>query len=140
MVKSTSSVDDRREAPTSRFTTLQADVWKPLPNLPTQRNHFAADAIDGKIYVAGGRFDGGFGSENRYRRSLRPEDQPLVARRSMSRPRGGVNGIAAEGCLYVFGGEGNPDNPYGIYADHDYYNPVTDSCIAWKPCRSPCTA
>jgi hypothetical protein len=24
-------------------------------------------------------------------------------------------------------GEGNPEHPYGIYSDHDYYNPVTDS-------------
>jgi hypothetical protein len=22
---------------------------------------------------------------------------------------------------------GNPEHPYGIYPDHDYYNPVTDS-------------
>jgi len=29
-------------------------------------------------------------------------------------------------------GEGNPEHPYGIYADHDYYNPVTD---AWNSPR-----
>jgi hypothetical protein len=23
--------------------------------------------------------------------------------------------------------KGNPEHPYGIYPDHDYYNPVTDS-------------
>jgi N-acetylneuraminic acid mutarotase len=45
----------------------------------------------------------------------------------MLRPRGGVNGIAANGCFHLFGGEGNPEHPYGIYADHDYYNPVTDA-------------
>jgi N-acetylneuraminic acid mutarotase len=45
----------------------------------------------------------------------------------MLRPRGGVNGIAANGCFHLFGGEGNPEHPYGIYPDHDYYNPVTDT-------------
>jgi hypothetical protein len=24
-------------------------------------------------------------------------------------------------------GEGNPEHPYRIYPDHDYYNPLTDS-------------
>jgi hypothetical protein len=29
--------------------------------------------------------------------------------------------------FHLFGGEGNAEHPYGIYADHDYYNPVTDT-------------
>jgi hypothetical protein len=41
----------------------KADRCTTLPNLPTQRNHLAADAIDGKIYVVGGRFEGGFRSQ-----------------------------------------------------------------------------
>ena len=39
------------------------DTWEVLPDLPTQRNHLAATAMDGLVYVAGGRFGGGVGSE-----------------------------------------------------------------------------
>ena len=106
----------------------RADRWTTLPNLPTQRNHLAADAIDGKIYVVGGRFEGGFRSpQSDVVEVFDPKTNQWSKRRSMLRPRGGVNGIAANGCFHLFGGEGNSEHPYGIYADHDYYNPVTDT-------------
>ena len=96
--------------------------------MPTQRNHLAADAIDGKIYVVGGRFEGGFRSQQTDAVEVfDPKTNQWSKRRSMLRPRGGVNGIAANGCFHLFGGEGNSEHPYGIYADHDYYNPVTDT-------------
>ena len=59
----------------------------------------------------------------------------------MLRPRGGVNGIAANGLFHLFGGEGDPDHSYAIYPDHDYHNPVADSWgTGWRICRSQCTA
>ncbi len=45
----------------------------------------------------------------------------------MLKARGGVNGIFANSCFHLFGGEGNPNHPYGVFADHDYYNPVNDT-------------
>ncbi len=106
----------------------KADRWATLPNLPTQRNHLAADAIQGKIYVVGGRFEGGFRSQRTDAVEVYdPKTNQWSKRRSMLRPRGGVNGIAANGCFHLFGGEGNPEHPYGIYPDHDYYNPITDT-------------
>ena len=44
----------------SRSTTSATDTWTTLPKLPARlnlRNHLAAAAIDGKIYVAGGRYN-----------------------------------------------------------------------------------
>jgi len=106
----------------------KANRWTTLPNLPTQRNHLAADAIDGKIYVVGGRFEGGFRSQRTDAVEVfDPKTNQWSKLRPMLRPRGGVNGIAANGCFHLFGGEGNPEHPYGIYPDHDYYNPITDS-------------
>lgn len=106
----------------------KTDRWAVLPNLPTPRNHLAADAIDGKIYVVGGRFEGGFRSpQSDAVEVFDPKTNQWSKRRPMLRPRGGVNGIAANGCFHLFGGEGNAGHPYGIYADHDYYNPVTDT-------------
>lgn len=106
----------------------KTDRWTTLPNLPTQRNHLAANAIDGKIYVVGGRFEGGFRSrQSDAVEVFDPKTLRWSKRRPMLRPRGGVNGIAANGCFHLFGGEGNSEHPYGIYPDHDYYNPNTDS-------------
>jgi N-acetylneuraminic acid mutarotase len=106
----------------------KADRWTTLPNLPTQRNHLAADSIDGKIYVVGGRFEGGFRSKQSDALEVfDSKTNQWSKRRPMLKPRGGVNGIAANGCFHLFGGEGNAEHPYGIYADHDYYNPVTDT-------------
>jgi N-acetylneuraminic acid mutarotase len=104
------------------------DTWTVLPDLPTQRNHLAAAAINGKVYVAGGRFGGGVGSE--MTAALEVYDPVTItwaALAPMSTPRGGVNGIAVNGCLYVFGGEGNDAHPLGMFDDVEVYNPVTNS-------------
>ena len=45
----------------------------------------------------------------------------------LPKPRGGVNGLEAYGCLHVFGGEGNSGAPSGVYPDHDVYNPLTNA-------------
>jgi hypothetical protein len=39
------------------------------------------------------------------------------------RPRGGLNGVAAFGCFYTWGGEGGT---VGVFPDHDVYNPRTN--------------
>ncbi|MBM2810069.1 MAG: hypothetical protein HW416_828 [Chloroflexi bacterium] len=115
-----------------------ADTWRVLPDLPTQRNHLAAAAIGGKLYVAGGRFGGGVGSEmtdileiydpatNTWSRGA-----PLLERRA------GLNGVAARGCFYTFGGEGNDPHPLGIFANNEVYNPVTDSWQSLEPIPVP---
>ncbi len=104
------------------------DSWLVLPDLPTQRNHLTAAAIDGKIYVVGGRFQAGFTSPQTD--AVEVYD-PVVgewqSRAPMPRARGGVNGIEVDGCLHIFGGEGSSTDPNGVYPDHDYYDPFTDT-------------
>jgi hypothetical protein len=51
----------------------------------------------------------------------------------MPRPRGGLNAVEARGCIHVFGGEGNPGGPNGLFPDHDMYNPVTDTWSSFEP-------
>ena len=55
----------------------------------------------------------------------------------MPKPRGGVNGLAAHGCIHIFGGEGNAGGPNSLYPDHDVYNPVTDAWTALDPMPIP---
>jgi N-acetylneuraminic acid mutarotase len=105
-----------------------ADSWTRLPDLPTQRNHLAAVAIDGKIYVAGGRFEPGNTSPMTDALEIfDPATSTWSRGRRMPTVRGGVNGVAANGCLHVFGGEGNASVPNGMFKQHEVYNPVADT-------------
>jgi N-acetylneuraminic acid mutarotase len=111
------------------------DAWTTLPDLPTDRNHLSVTAIDGEIYVVGGRFGSGFSSEvtdivEIYNPSLNTwrTGTPMPTKRS------GHNAILADGCLHVFGGEGNgARNINGLYPQHEVYNPVSDTWISLDP-------
>lgn len=119
------------------------DQWSELPNLPStfnQRNHLAAAAIGGKVYVAGGRYDGGgFGSPRTASLDIYdPATNEWSLGTEMLRPRGGVNGIAAYGCFFVWGGEGqNIGEPNDVFPDHDSYDPRTDEWTALDPLPTP---
>ena len=115
-----------------------ADSWSALPDLPTQRNHLAAGAIEGKLYVAGGRFGGGVGSEmTAILEVFDPGTNTWERRAPMPTARGGVNGIAVNGCLYTFGGEGNDDHPLGVFDQTEVYNPRTDTWASLEPIPVP---
>ena len=111
------------------------DTWATLPKLPgpNLRNHLAAVAIDGKIYVAGGRYNeccvGAPMTDALH--VFDPASNMWSQKANMRRPRGGVAGVAANGCFHVFGGEGgNIGEPNGVFPDHDVYNPKTDTWTA----------
>lgn len=105
-----------------------ADTWTRLPDMPTQRNHLAAAAIGGKIYVAGGRLvPGSRGPMTDAVEIFDPATNAWSRGRPMPTVRGGVNGVAANGCLHVFGGEGNADAANGMFPQHEVYNPAADA-------------
>ena len=115
-----------------------ADTWTVLPDLPTQRNHLAAGAIDGRLYVAGGRFGGGVGSEmTAVLEVYDPATNSWESQAPMPTARGGVNGIAVNGCLFTFGGEGNDDHPFGVFDQTEVYNPVADAWYSLEPIPVP---
>ena len=56
----------------------------------------------------------------------------------MPRARGGVNGVAANGCFFVWGGEGQDiGEPNDVYPDHDVYNPRTNTWTPLLPLPTP---
>lgn len=116
------------------------DELEPLPGTFAQRNHLIATAIGGLIYVAGGRYDGGgFGSPRTASLDVYdPELGQWDRLADMPRERGGVNGIAANGCFFVWGGEGSMiGEPNDVFPDHDFYNPLTDTWTPLEPLPTP---
>jgi N-acetylneuraminic acid mutarotase len=101
-----------------------SDSWEVLPDLPTQRNHIIGAEIDGRIHVVGGRLGGGFRSDKTTAHEVfDPETRSWTVAAPMLRGRSGINGVMARGCFHVWGGE----EAAGMFADHDYYDPTTDS-------------
>jgi N-acetylneuraminic acid mutarotase len=107
-----------------------SNTWQTLPNLPTQRNHLAASAIAGKIYVVGGRLAAGFTSAmTNILEVFDPVLNQWTTRASMPTTRGGINGIAASGCFFVFGGEG----PNGVFDEMEMYVPAQNRWYQLEP-------
>jgi len=119
------------------------DRWTQLPDLPQtfpDRNHIAAAAIGGKIYVAGGRYDSGSfsGPMTDSLDVYDPATMQWTTGASMLRQRGGVNGVAANGCFFVWGGEGtNTGEPNDVFPDMDVYDPVANRWTALAPLPTP---
>lgn len=105
------------------------DTWNSLPNMPTGRNHLGVVAIDNQILVIGGRFGAGFSSViTDVVEVFDTQTNTWTDGNHMPTQRSGHNAIVANGCLHVFGGEGNgPGNVNGLYPQHELYDPDSDS-------------
>jgi N-acetylneuraminic acid mutarotase len=106
----------------------EQDRWQPMPPLPTPREHLAAAALDGVIYVAGGRV-GSLQSnlatfEAFDTRSLRWEMLP-----DMPTARGGIAAAAFEGRIHVLGGEA----PTGTFDQNEAYDPEQRRWLPMAP-------
>lgn len=107
-----------------------SNIWQTLPNLPTQRNHLAACAIGGKVYVVGGRLQAGFTSAmTNLLEIFDPVSNQWSTGAPMPTTRGGINGIAANGFFFVFGGEG----PAGVFDEMEMYVPGQDRWYRLEP-------
>ena len=97
--------------------------WERLPDLPSQRNHIAGGVIDGRIHVIGGRLGGGFRSpQSAAHEVFDPKAGTWSVAAHMPRPRSGINGVVADGCLHAWAAK----LAAGIFPDHDYYDPRAD--------------
>jgi N-acetylneuraminic acid mutarotase len=99
------------------------DRWETLPDLPTQRNHITGAAINGRIHVVGGRLGPGLSPlKTTAHEVFDPQTRAWTNAAAMLRGRSGINGVMAQGCFHVWGGE----DVTGMIADHDYYDPRSD--------------
>jgi len=95
------------------------DKWEVLPILPSQRNHITGAAINGRIHIVGGRLGNGLSPlKSDANEVFDPQTKTWTTAAPMLRGRSGINGVVAQGCFHVWGGE----SPEGMTADHDYYD------------------
>ena len=99
------------------------DKWEKLPDLPTQRNHLAMVAIDGKIIVAGGRVNDVDSERLTTVEIYDPKTRRWTKGAPLPAPRGGITGAALGGCMFVFGGEGERNHVFGMTPNTYGYDP-----------------
>nr|PZN13951.1 MAG: hypothetical protein DIU78_26735 [Pseudomonadota bacterium] len=120
----------------SSYYDVAADEWHELPPLPEPREHCAAAAIDGKLYVAAGRIDSITGVRPATY-EFDPATNQYTQKAPIPTPRGGVAAGVIDGKLFVIGGEGNPEHPQGVFPQIEAYDPKTDSWESYPPMDVP---
>ncbi len=104
------------------------DTWRARAPLPTPRNHHAVAAVDGKVYVIGGRIGAAFitsGSNTDVVEAYDPGNdswsRPLDR---MPTPRSAVGAGVHNNRIYVAGGEGQDRRMLGAFRAVEAYDPA----------------
>jgi N-acetylneuraminic acid mutarotase len=112
------------------------DAWQSLPALPESREHCAAGAIDGILYIAAGR-SGGISGFRPATLAFDPTAMSYSMKAPITTPRGGVAGAVSNDRLFVFGGEGNAAASSGVFPTIEAYDPRTNAWEALPPLTIP---
>jgi N-acetylneuraminic acid mutarotase len=112
-----------------------ADEWDvDLPDLPARIDHGTGQVVDGTFYVIGGRTDG-IGESSSAVWAL--VDGAWEERAPMPTARGGIASGVLDGKIAVVGGEGNDDDPSGVFPQTELYDPATDEWTALPDMPTP---
>jgi N-acetylneuraminic acid mutarotase len=108
------------------------NTWRARASMPTPRNHATAGAINGKIYVIGGRVGTSFISSGSSNIDVVEEYDPAVdawgaARARMPSARSAMASGVYEGRIYVTGGEGQDAQRMYTFRALEAYDPATNS-------------
>ena len=114
---------------------IAKNAWTTLPSMKVARDHAVGGAMNGKLYVIGGR------DRPVYDITANEEFDPKAGAWSDKAPipsgRSGGNGAPLDGRFYVFGGEGNKASPLGIYDEAEAYDGATNAWIKFAPMQLP---
>lgn len=110
----------------SALTMFDGERWTSLAPMPTPREHLAAVAVNGKLLAISGRLGGS-------NRSAVEQYDPITNTWSslapIPTPRSGIAAAAFGERVYVFGGEGNPAAPNGVFPQVESYDAAAN---AWR--------
>ena len=104
----------------------ETDTWEALPDMPAPRDHLVAQTHEGTIVAVAGR-----------ERAIDAHDpstylfdgQAWREGATMPTSRAGGAGAVLNGELFIFGGEGNPQDASGVFAQVEAYDVEED---AWR--------
>src|SRR6266536_2213760 len=107
------------------------DTWRARTPIPTPRNHATAGAINGKIYVIGGRTGAAFISSGSSNVDVVEEYDPATAawgsaRARMPSARSAMASGVYEGRIYVTGGEGQDAQRMYTFRALEAYDPTSN--------------
>lgn len=105
-----------------------SDSWRELAPMPAPREHLTAQAVGGKIYVIGGRWQGvNVATVEAYD----PQSDTWEVLAPMPAARGGLTSAVFDGRIHVFGGEDVAARR--TFSEHEVYDPATDRWTAAPP-------
>ncbi|HKE38748.1 MAG TPA: kelch repeat-containing protein [Casimicrobiaceae bacterium] len=105
------------------------NAWRARTSMPTPRNHATAGAVNGKIYVVGGRTGTAFISSGSSNIDVVEEYDPISdtwgsARARMPSARSAMASGVYEGRIYVTGGEGQDAQRMYTFRALEAYDPA----------------
>lgn len=119
---------------------IASNSWSKRADLPTPRNHAAAGAINGKIYIVGGRAGSVF-IPNALNVDIVEEYDPATdqwqLRAPMPTPRSAAAWGVHNGKVIVAGGEIRHRDFWGTYTAVESYDPVSNSWTRLAPMPLP---
>jgi N-acetylneuraminic acid mutarotase len=117
------------------------NTWKKLQSMPTARNHIAMGAVNGKIYVIGGRVGGanlGTSSVTDLVEVYDPAaDMWGVPGSKMPTARVGTGWTTYGGKIYMIGGEVYNTFIHAVVGAFEVYDPATNTWSIQQPIPVP---
>lgn len=102
------------------------DTWNTnLPSLPNARDHLMGAVVGGRLYAIGGR-SSSIDSVVSEVFSYSPESNRWEEHTPMPTARAGAASGVVNGQIIVVGGEGNPGEPSGVFAQTESYDPIAN--------------
>jgi N-acetylneuraminic acid mutarotase len=118
-----------------------ANTWRARASMPTPCNHMGGEAVNGKIYVIGGRLSGafiiGFPGNINLVQAYDPAADSWVTKTPMPTARSGFNTAALNGIIYAAGGEVQNGSYLAAFRSFEAYDPASDTWWQLPPMLLP---
>jgi N-acetylneuraminic acid mutarotase len=101
--------------------------------MPTPREHLAAAAFGGRLYVAAGRV----GANTNAFESYDPASDRWTVLPAVPTGRSGLAAAILHGRMYVLGGEGNSATPTGVFEENESYDFASGTWRREPPMATP---